>query len=139
MIMTQSNRKNGFTLVETIVASTILCSAILAISAVCSRALTSARINRQHETAISLINRQLCLIDYMGIDEFLSIGAMEGEFEEYTPRYTWKAVPLFEDIDSLYRLTLTVSWTDFNRTYNITVETMLNGQSSYTTEETSQM
>jgi len=136
MMITQSKTKKGFTLVETIVASTILCSAVLTITAVCSRALSSARINRQYETAIALINRQLSLIDYIGIDEFLEIGSMEGEFEDYSPQYTWEVVPLYQDIDNLYCITLTLSWSEFGKTYNVTVETMLNGLSTYTEETT---
>ena len=66
------NTKNGFTLIETIVASTILCGSVLTISAICSKALSNTRLNRQYETALLLVDRQLSLIDYVGIDEFIS-------------------------------------------------------------------
>ena len=51
--------KKGFTLIETIVASTILCGSVLTISAICSRALNNTRLNRQYETALSLADRRL--------------------------------------------------------------------------------
>jgi prepilin-type N-terminal cleavage/methylation domain-containing protein len=124
-------RKRGFTLVETIVASTILCGAVLTIGAICSRSLTGTRLNRRYETALTLIDRQLNLIDYVGIDEFIAIGQTEGSFEDYAPGYTWKVATQYEDIDSLYLVTITVSWFEHNRPYNVTVETMLNGVSMY--------
>ncbi len=124
-------RKSGFTLVETIVASTILCGAVLTIGAICSRSLTGTRLNRRYETALTLIDRQLSLIDYVGIDEFIAIGQMEGNFENYAPGYSWSVVTQYEDIDSLYLVTITVSWLEHNRPYSVTVETMLDGLSIY--------
>ena len=79
--------QKGFTLVETIVASTILCGSVITITAICTNALTNTRLNRQYEAALSLVDRQLSLIDYIGIDEFLELGALEGEFDEYEPIY----------------------------------------------------
>lgn len=129
--MIRKKSQKGFTLVETIVASTILCGAVLTIGAICSRSLTGTRLNRRYETALTLIDRQLSLIDYIGIDEFIAIGQMEGNFEDYGPGYTWKAVTQYDDIDSLYLVTITVSWLEHNRPHNVTVDTMLNGLSLY--------
>jgi prepilin-type N-terminal cleavage/methylation domain-containing protein len=129
--------KKGFTLVETIVASTILCGSVITISAICSKALTTTRLNRQYEIALSLIDRQLNLIDYIGIDEFIEIGDFEGEFDDkdYGLPYYWDAVIQYENIDSLYYVTLTVSWTDLERPYSISVDTMFNGVSIYAETE----
>lgn len=129
--MRLERNKRGFTLIETIVASTILCGAVLTIGAICSRSLTTTRLNRRYETALTLIDRQLSLIDYIGIDEFISIGQMEGNFEDYAPGYTWRVVTQYEDIDSLYLVTITASWLEHNRRHNVSVETMFNGVSLY--------
>ncbi len=129
--MTWIKRKRGFTLVETIVASTILCGAVLTIGAICSRSLTGTRLNRRYETALTLIDRQLSLIDYVGIDEFIAIGQTEGSFENYAPGYSWRVLTQYEDIDSLYLVTITVSWLEHNRPYSVTLETMLDGVSMY--------
>lgn len=129
--MTWIRRKRGFTLVETIVASTILCGAVLTIGAICSRSLTGTRLNRRYETALTLIDRQLSLIDYVGIDEFIAIGQIQGSFENYAPGYSWSIVTQYEDIDSLYLVTITVSWLEHNRPYSVTIETMLDGVSMY--------
>ena len=131
-------RKKGFTLVETLVASTIMCGAVLAIGAICSRSLTNTRLNRRYETALSLINRQLSIIDYLGIDEFLNIGEMDGEFEGYEPRYTWNVLTQYDNIDSLYFLTITVSWLEHTRVHSVSVDTMFNGISAYAETDTEQ-
>jgi hypothetical protein len=134
--MKHNKSKSGFTLVETIVASTILCGAVLAIGAICTKSLTDTTLNRRYETAMTLIDRQLSLIDYIGIDEFIAIGQMEGSFEEYAPGYTWRVVTQYEDIDSLYLVTIIVSWTEHNRVHSVSMDTMLDGVSLYAETDT---
>jgi prepilin-type N-terminal cleavage/methylation domain-containing protein len=123
--------KKGFTLVETIVASTILCGSVLTITSVCSKALTTTRLNRQYETAMSLVDRQLSLIDYVGVDEFIKLDSYEGDFPDYTPVYSWKADLRYESLDDLYYVSVIVSWTDNGHLYSVTVDTMLDGVSIY--------
>ena len=129
-------KRKGFTLIETIVASTILCGSVITISAICSQALNNTRLNRQYETGLSLVDRQLSLIDYVGIDEFINLGNFECEFEGYSPRYTWTASVQYENIDDLYFVNVTVNWVDNGRPYSISVDTMFNGVSIYADTET---
>ncbi len=129
--------KQGFTMIETVVASAILCGAVLTVGAISTRSLTGTRINRRYETALTLIDKQLSLIDYVGIDEFIDSGQTEGDFEDYDPGYHWKVATLYEEIDSLYLVTITVSWIEHNRPYSISVDTMLNGSSLYSDTDSS--
>ena len=133
LIMKLRKANKGFTLIETIVASTILCGSVLTITAICSKSLSNTRLNRQYETALSLVDRQLSLIDYIGIDEFINLGRFDGEFEEdkYGLLYTWNATVQYENLDDLYYVTVTVNWNDNNRPYTVSVDTMLNGVSIY--------
>ena len=130
MVWAKTNRK-GFTLVEAAVASTILCGAVLTVGAISTSSLSGTRLNRQYEAAVSLIDKQLSLIDYVGIDEFVELGQMEGVFEEIEPGYHWAVVTEYQDIDSLYLVTITVSWVEHNRPYSISVDTMLDGITIY--------
>ena len=129
MIRAIKNKK-GFSLIETLVASAILSGAVLTLGAISTMSVSSTRLNRRYEVAASLLDKQLNLIDYIGIDEFIDIGQMEGNFPDY-PDYHWEVVTEYQDIDSLYLLTITVSWIDGNRPYKISADTMLDGVSVY--------
>ena len=137
MVWAKRNRK-GFTLVEAAVASTILCGAVLTVGAISTSSLSGTRLNRQYEVAASLIDKQLSLIDYIGIDEFIESGQMEGSFEEIEPGYHWEVVTEYQDIDSLYLVTITVTWVDRKRPYSLSVDTMLDGITIYIELEVAQ-
>jgi prepilin-type N-terminal cleavage/methylation domain-containing protein len=136
MVQAKTNKK-GFSLIETLVASAILSGAVLTLGAISTMSLSGTRLNRQYEMALSLIDKQLSLIDYVGIDEFVELGQMEGDFAEIEPGYHWEVVTEYQDIDSLYLVTITVSWVDGNRPYSLSVDTMLDGISVYIEVEVS--
>ncbi len=129
-IRTKRNKK-GFTLVETVTASAILCGAVLTLVAITTRSLTGTRINRQYEIAASIIERQLSLLDYVGIDEFIETGCADGVVEDFEPGYHWEISTEYQGIDSLYLVTITVTWVERNRPYSVSVQTRLNGESLY--------
>jgi len=132
---TKRNKK-GFTLVETVTASAILCGAVLTLVAITTRSLTSTRLNRQYEIAASIIERQLSLLDYIGIDEFIELGRADGVVEDPEPGYHWEITTEYQGIDSLYLVTITVTWAERNRPYSISLQTRLNGMSTYVEVET---
>ncbi len=133
MIRTTCTRQSGFNLVETIVAGVILSSAVLTLGAISSGALTDMRLNRQYETAASVVDKQLTLIDAVGIDQFIEQGQSEGVVEEFEPGYAWAVSTEYEGIDNVYLVTITVRWMDRNRPRQIAVQTRLNGTSTLTT------
>ena len=136
MVQVKTNKK-GFSLIETLVASAILSGAVLTVGAISTMSLSGTRLNRRYEMAASLIDKQLSLIDYVGIDEFVELGQMEGVFEEIEPEYHWEVATEYQDIDSLYLVTITVSWVDGKRPYSLSVDTMLDGISVYIEVEVS--
>ncbi len=123
--------KRGLSLIEPLVASAFLSGAVITIGAISTMSVSGTRLNRRYEMAASLLDKQLNMIDYIGIDEFIDIGQMEGDFEGYEPAYRWEVVTEYQDIDSLYLVTITVSWVDGNRPYSISADTMLDGVSVY--------
>lgn len=129
MIPGRTKRK-GFTLVEVIASSIILCGAVLVVGSISTQALTGTHLNRRYEAAASLADKQLSLIDYIGIDSIVKMGPMNGEYDDGGNVYYWKIDTEYQNIDSLYLVTLTISWVDRNRPYNISINTMLDGQSS---------
>ena len=128
MAMARLRNKAGFTLVEALLSAAILAGAVLVLVAGTTRALGGTRLNRQRELAASLLDRQLSMIDYIGIEEFIELGQMEGEFDEFEGMYGWKVVTEAQDIGLLYKVSITVSWIESNRPYSVSVDTLLNGR-----------
>jgi Tfp pilus assembly protein PilV len=127
MTQRRQDRQAGFSLVETIVASMILSGSVLTLGAISTRALISTRLNRHYEVAAALIEKQLTMIEYTGIDEFVDMDQTQGVFEEFEPGYQWEVQTEYQGTDYLYRVTITVTWMEHNRPYHVTAETMLNG------------
>ena len=126
--MPTKTKTKGFTLVEVIASSIILCGAVMIVGAIGTQALTGTHLNRRYEMAASLADKQLSLIDYIGIDSIVEMGQTEGDYEESGYQYHWTIQTEYQAIDSLYLVTITVSWVDRNRPYSISVDTMLNGK-----------
>ena len=76
-----SNFRPGFNLVETLAATMILSGAVLTLGAISTNALTNTRLHRHYEQAASVIDQQLSLIDFVGIDQFIEAGQMDGVTE----------------------------------------------------------
>ncbi len=126
--------RKGFTLVEIVVASIILSGSVLALGAVSTRCLIGTRLNRQYETAVALADKQLRMIDYMGVEVFNESGQTQGRFEEFEPGYDWEVFTEYREIDNLYFVNITVSWVERNRPRSISIDTMLNGTSTLIVE-----
>ena len=131
MSLRKKRDKKGFTLVETVTSSAILCGAVLVLTATTTRSLIATRLNRQYEIAASIVDKQLSLLDYIGIDDFIELGRAEGVVEDFEPGYRWEVDTEYQGIDSLYLVTITVTWVERNRPYSVSVQTMLNGMSTY--------
>jgi hypothetical protein len=128
-------QRSGFTLVEVILASIILCGTVLALGAISTRSMGQTRLNRQYEIAAALADKQLTMIDYIGVDYFIELGQRSGEFDEYDPPYTWQVGTEYLEIDELYKATVTIGWVDAGRPYSIAIETRLEGATTLVPEE----
>jgi prepilin-type N-terminal cleavage/methylation domain-containing protein len=126
-------RQAGFNLIETVVASMILSGAALALSSISTNAVMGTRLNQHHQMAASIMENKLAQIDFMGIDEFIELGQTEGMIEELEPGYRWQVVTEYQGTDNLYLVSITVSWLEGRRPYQLTAQTMLNGASLLTT------
>ncbi|MBN2314765.1 MAG: prepilin-type N-terminal cleavage/methylation domain-containing protein [Sedimentisphaerales bacterium] len=120
-------KMNGFTLVEVIASSVILCAAVMIVGSIATRALLGTQLSRRYETAASLADKQLGLIDYVGIDSVSELGEMEGDIEEAGDTYHWVIETEYQEINNLYQVKVTVNWVVANRPYSFVVDTMLNG------------
>jgi hypothetical protein len=103
----------------------------MALGAISVRSLTGTRLNRQYEGALAVADKQLSLIDYMGIDDFRQSGLTEGIVDDFKQQYSWQIETEFEELDNLYLVSLKVSWLENKRPHSIIVETRLNGTGKY--------
>jgi prepilin-type N-terminal cleavage/methylation domain-containing protein len=135
--MNKFRNKKGFSLIEMIVASVILSFAVVTICAVSTKSMTAVKSNRDYEVAWDLMDKQLAIIDYAGIEEFINQGQMSGQFgDEDTPGTHYWSIKYEEgDYDYLYNLELTVMWGPENAPRNISVMTVLNGTGTELAEE----
>ena len=125
-----SNLKLGFNLVETLAATMILSGSVLTLGAISTNALTNTRLHRHYEQAAAVIDLQLSLIDFMGIEEFIEAGQMEGINDQFEPGYQWTVTTEYTGTDSLYIVKITATWLEGKRPYSVTAQTMLNGVST---------
>jgi hypothetical protein len=112
------------------VAAVMLSGAAVVISAVTARSLHAAKLDTDYELAWQLLDRQLTLIDHIGIENFIRQGQMQGEFEQFQPPYQWFVSASPQDYPGLYLVRATVSWQTNNRTHSICTETMLNTETA---------
>jgi hypothetical protein len=89
--------------------------------------MTGTKLNRRYEMAASLIDKQLSLLDYLGIDAFLELGESEGQSDDLGYTFLWEVQTEYQEIDSLYAVKITVRWAEGRRPYSITVDTMFDG------------
>jgi Tfp pilus assembly protein PilV len=136
MRATSTTKRAGFNLVETLVASMILSGAVLTLGAISTNALRDTRLNRHYGQAAGLLDKQLNMIDYMGIDQFVKMGQTEGVFEDVEPGYQWEATTQYQNTDNLYLVTIKISWMEGKRPYSVTAQTMLDGAGLAATSET---
>ena len=133
-------RKNakGFSLVEMVAASIILSGGVVALCTLNTSSFTAVRANRQLETAWAMLDRQLTVIDYMGMDEFLELKQFSGQIgptESNSTIYYWNAELTEGTSDNLYTIELSISWGPKGRMRTISAATVLNGTDDMLMEE----
>jgi hypothetical protein len=100
---------------------------VVTIGAISTRCLSRINIDRLYETAASIADRQLTMIEYVGVENFIEAGQMEGEFENDQVKYVWQAAVEELEIDGLYEITVLITFRQHNRQYSFLVCTRLNG------------
>ena len=112
-----------------VVASTILSMGVIAVSAISTRSLSRVRLNREREVAWDLLDRQLTMIEYVGVDNFLRAGTLEGKFSavKNMPEYDWQVQLKEHEITGLIRVYAAVAWGEKTRRRQITAQTVMSG------------
>lgn len=116
----------AFTLLEALVAGVIIGAAVVGVGAVSNRCLSQTQLSRDHENAWQLLDRQLTLIDYMGLDAFLEQGITRGEVDGLGPTFYWHVLVTPQGIDDLHLVRVTIQWETPTGNHKVSAATMLN-------------
>lgn len=118
---------------EMVAAAVLLSATVVTLCAISNKSLTGVRLNRQHELAWQLLDRQLTLIDYIGIEQFIELGQFEGDFgdeEDDGMVYYWSSNTTEGPADNLYQVDMAVSWSSQNKSGLVSASTVFNGTGS---------
>ena len=129
MVFAKDKRK-AFSLIEMIAAAVLLSSAVVVLCAISTKSINAVKANRETELGWDILDKQLVLIDYMGIDDFIEQGETSGQFgdeESSGPVYYWGVEIVQGEADNLYNVNMTVSWGPEKRMRSVSASTVFNG------------
>lgn len=131
--MNYLNRKKlkGFSLIEMVIAAAILSGAVVVISTISTKSLLAVNRNIEYEQAWGILDRQLTMIDHIGINAFLEAGELNGQFGSDETGggsvHYWEVEATELEADDLYKIDVTISWGPDSHVRRISASTILNG------------
>jgi hypothetical protein len=117
----------AFTLVEVIAASALLAIGVVVVAAITSRSLDALRYDTDYARAWEVLDRQLTVIEYIGIDTVVQKDITKGNFTERDTNYSWSLAITQEPYDKLQKIDITVAWLKGGKARSISASTMFNG------------
>ena len=119
--------KKGFSLVEVLAASVLLGGAVVVLCGLSARSLEAVRLNREYERAWDLLDRQLIMVDEVGLESFLEEGRNSGLIKDAVSGRKWQWTAQVEEIDitGVYDVTLRIQWDSGGRCRSVSGQTRL--------------
>jgi len=120
-------RNKGFSLIEVLVAAGLLATATVTICSLGAKSLSALRIHQEYEKAWDVLDRQMVLLDQIGIQSLISNPNLSGIISDQhsAMQWRWQAALELLEIEQLYSLTMTVEWVSENRVRRIQCDTRL--------------
>jgi hypothetical protein len=125
--MKLKSNKKSFTLVETIAAALLLSLSVVVLTGICVRSLQTAYSIMIDEQAWDLADRQLTMVDYIGVRKYILNGPTEGTFKGDGVVFDWTLKISETTQDSLYDVIVTVGWVEQQKYKRIQTQTRLSG------------
>jgi hypothetical protein len=121
-------KQNGVSLLETVVAATILSGAVMTVCGLSAKGLRSVQLNQEYEKAWDYLDRQLVLIDTAGVDVLAQSASSSGQFTSFDGRiWRWTAHVEECELPGLYDVAMRVDWLSAGRPRQIQCHTRLSG------------
>ena len=111
--MKTANRhfRSGISLLETVLAASLLGGAVMTVCGLSANSLRAVRLNQEYEKAWDYVERQITLIDMAGVEVFRQSGQTGGQFESLDGRvWRWTVDIRDTGITSLYDVGMRVEW-----------------------------
>lgn len=137
--MMTCRRNKGFSLVEVLVAAGLLATATVTICALGAKSLSALRIHQEYEKAWDMLDRQMVLLDQIGIQALISNPNLSGIINDQHSAMQWRWQAVLEplEIEQLYSLTMMLEWVSENRVRRIQCDTRLRAATETTSTTTS--
>lgn len=120
------SKRGGFTLVEVLVAGTILAIAAAVLGTAVSRSLESLQVSGDFDKAAGLLDRTLTKVDMIGPDRLLREGPLRGWFQPPDDRFAWE-LDIGPRVEGhLYEITARITWQADRAQRSVEVQTLLN-------------
>ncbi len=130
------HKQSGISLLETVLAASLLGVAVMTVCSLSAGSLRAVRLNQEHEKAWDYIERQLVLIDMAGVDALRQSGQTSGFFTSQDGRqWRWSAQIAETGITALYDVTLSMEWDGGGRPRRVQCRTRLCGKPSMVEDE----
>jgi type II secretion system protein I len=130
-------KHRGISLLETVAAATILATAVMTVCGLSAKGLRSVRLNQEQEMAWDFLDRQLVLIDTVGVEVLAETGSAAGHIQSFDGRlWQWTAQAEAAETAGLYDVQVRVEWLSGNRPKQITCRTRLCGEPAALDETT---
>jgi len=136
MQKTEYHRQLGISLLETVLAASLLGIAVMTVCSLAAGSLRAVRLNQEYEKAWDYIERQLVLIDMAGVDTLRQSGQTSGFFTSQDGRqWRWTAQIAETGIAALYDVTLSMEWDGGGRPRRVQCRTRLCGKPTTVEDE----
>lgn len=126
MMLRQRTIRRGISLLETVLAASLLGGVVMTVCGLSAGSLRSIRLNQEYEKAWDYIERQLTLIDLVGVQAFAQSGQRGGQFESLDGRIWHWDVQINEvGITALYDVVIRLQWQENGQTRQLACQTRM--------------
>lgn len=132
-------KNKGFSLIEVMIAAGLLATVTVTVCTLGAKSLASMRVCQEYEKAWDVLDRQLILLEQVGVGGLASRPSLSGVIKDPQSEVEWIWYAIIEplNVEELYALTLTVEWVSEGRVRRIRCDTRLRaGQEAETTDTT---